>query len=746
MTIFSKTAVDIFAPTDSGGSARNVVNGDVQVWGTEIEYLATLAFTSSLVYSTRAALYANLVPAANVPALVIGDPTAGYDGLYMKVGATTTGSWTRLGDVPGRQYIKATDAGAGTANAIVATTDIPLPSADRAAIISLNIYEANTATPVTVAFNGGSVLTIKTAGGSDVSVGALQAGAVVAGQVSGSTFRLFSEGLSLPPADAYKVLAWNASGTALENRAIDGTGAMIAAVYDAEGKAEQVITIGDVGTVVLPIDAVISGDSELGFVPPAMPTVIRPLWAKLGDTFSALDAGLTNNSVDTTDAAQDLLTYSAANSCDVYFPAGRYLITDKITASMSGDKAFAWRGNGNGVTIIDLNTGGDGIEIFTPGNWWLDSAGGRSGLEISNMTLTTTNTHVGKGISIEGSCEQGRPHAPLRFNDLELRARSSISGQGFADWISLHNVSNAKLKHPVIRMASGATGTRGIVWYGDAQGNSPTDLRIDNPDITYGDIAIEAGNYCEGMYITHPEIVGAVTGIKYKPIIGESGLHILGGHISTSLYGLDLDNLFDWICSGALFYRSGTTANYNGIITRNGGRWAATGNVFKGTTGSSDETGLQVNSSVNNEKYGGLIDGNTFHSFAGRAIWLAANANYVSVGSANAYRECTVRILNQATNANNHIQPKIWGGTANYTLTGGAATENIDVPIPSGVALAGAGWICGNGTDLIGTYDVTNSTSTTARFVLRRVGGGNITAGSTRLNWGVMQSLLANTA
>jgi hypothetical protein len=559
-----------------------------------------------------------------------------------------------------------------------------------------------------------------------------------------------SEAPTLPDGETNKLLGWNAGATALENKTVADYGAFIVhdednmASNDADNPASQ-RSVKAYADTKLPLDADISSTSELGFVPPAMPTVIRPLWAKLGDTFSALDAGLTNNSVDTTDAAQDLLTYSAANSCEVYFPAGRYLITDKITASMSGDKAFAWRGVGNGVTIIDLNTGGDGIEVFTPGNWWLDSAGGRSGLEISNMTLTTTNTHVGKGISIEGNCLQGRPHAPLRFDNLEMRARASITGQGFADWISLHNVSNVKLKHPVIRMASGATGTRGIVWYGDAQGNSPTGLRVDDPDITYGDIAIEAGDYCEGIYITQPEIVGAVTGIKYKPVVGESGMHIVGGHIATSLYGLDLDNLFDWVCSGVLFYRSGTTANYNGIITRTGGRWSITGNVFKGTTGSNDETGIQVFSSVNTERYGGLIDGNTFHSFAGRAIWITANANYISVGSANAYRECTVRILNQATNANNHIQPKIWGGTANYTLTGGAATENIDIPIPAGVPLAGAGWICGNGTDLIGTYDVTNSTSTTARFVLMRVGGGNITAGLTRLNWAVMQTVISNT-
>lgn len=216
------------------GSPTDPDKALIRAWGTYLEGLATLAFTSSLVYSTRAALYANLVPAANVPALVIGDPTSGYDGLYQKVGATTTGSWTRLGDVPGRQYIKATDAGAGTANAIVATTDIPLPSADRAAIITLNIYEANTSSPVTVAFNGGPTLTIKTLTGNDVAAAGLPAGAVVAGYVSGATFRLLSDQASAAiqaAAEAAAALAEAAADDALEAYtnlvAASGTGATV---------------------------------------------------------------------------------------------------------------------------------------------------------------------------------------------------------------------------------------------------------------------------------------------------------------------------------------------------------------------------------------------------------------------------------------------------------------------------------------------------------------------------------------
>ncbi|MER8560197.1 right-handed parallel beta-helix repeat-containing protein [Mesorhizobium sp. M0578] len=161
-------------------------------WGTFVESLMTLAYTNGKVYSSRSALNADLTPGANTPALVIGDPNSGFDGLYMKVGATTTGSWTQLLNfVPGAQIVHAVDAGAGTPNAIVATTNVAL-SGTGSQLVRLDIFEANTAAPVTIAFNGGPVLTIKTAAGNNPSVGGLTAGTVL-GLVSGSTFRLLSD-------------------------------------------------------------------------------------------------------------------------------------------------------------------------------------------------------------------------------------------------------------------------------------------------------------------------------------------------------------------------------------------------------------------------------------------------------------------------------------------------------------------------------------------------------------------------
>ncbi|WP_217568808.1 hypothetical protein [Mesorhizobium sp. GbtcB19] len=186
---------------------------DARQWGAWIEGVVT-AFTSNggLIYTSLAAMNADLTPGANSSAWVVGDATVANNGIYRKIGATGTGSWSRVTDLP-YSFIKASNVGAGTANAIVAMTAIPLPANDAATLIALNITTNNTGA-ATVAFNGGSPLTIKTNSGNDVAANYLVAGAVVAGYVSAGTFRLLSDVASAADRSAAETAATNAAASA----------------------------------------------------------------------------------------------------------------------------------------------------------------------------------------------------------------------------------------------------------------------------------------------------------------------------------------------------------------------------------------------------------------------------------------------------------------------------------------------------------------------------------------------------
>lgn len=161
----------------------------IREWGTWVEGIITGLFNGGLIYSSKAALDADLARPANTMAWVLGDATVANNGIYRKIGASGVGSWTRVSDLP-FSFIIASDAGAGTPNAIQATTSIPVSSS---ALVWMNIFEANTASPVTVSFNGGTALTIKTNSGNNVAAGGLIAGMIVLGIVSGTTFRLVSD-------------------------------------------------------------------------------------------------------------------------------------------------------------------------------------------------------------------------------------------------------------------------------------------------------------------------------------------------------------------------------------------------------------------------------------------------------------------------------------------------------------------------------------------------------------------------
>lgn len=188
---FTKTAVQVFAGTDAAGKARQVNNHDAQVWGSEVERMfALFQAGGGVVFTSKAEADANLDYAANTMAWVTGDDDEA--GLYQKQGASGGGSWVRVGDLP-YSFIRAENVGAGTANAIQATTVDPIPQADGGALIALPIAVDNTASPVTVSFNGGPALTIKTIAGNDVPATALAAGMIVWGFKQGDEFRLATD-------------------------------------------------------------------------------------------------------------------------------------------------------------------------------------------------------------------------------------------------------------------------------------------------------------------------------------------------------------------------------------------------------------------------------------------------------------------------------------------------------------------------------------------------------------------------
>lgn len=145
----------------------------VRAWGAQLESNIAAGFEAiGLSYASRAALFANLVPVANALAQVRGDSTAAYNGIYKKVGASGSGSWTRIADLPGDYVLTVTG---GTANAIEATMVPGIPTAPGQHTYILESLVANTGA-VTIAIEGGTPVAIKSAFGTDLAADSLLAG------------------------------------------------------------------------------------------------------------------------------------------------------------------------------------------------------------------------------------------------------------------------------------------------------------------------------------------------------------------------------------------------------------------------------------------------------------------------------------------------------------------------------------------------------------------------------------------
>lgn len=186
----SEIARDYVTDGVPSSGKHTIRKADLRTWGTWIEDLAAAFLASGgRIYSSKTSLDGDLAHPVNTMAWVVGDDEVGNNGIYRKTGGSGSGSWIRVADLP-YSFIVAIDDGAGTPNAIQATSSIPVSGA---ALVLLNVLEANTASPVTVSFNGGAPLTIKTNSGNDVVVGGLTAEMVLAGRVSGTTFRLISD-------------------------------------------------------------------------------------------------------------------------------------------------------------------------------------------------------------------------------------------------------------------------------------------------------------------------------------------------------------------------------------------------------------------------------------------------------------------------------------------------------------------------------------------------------------------------
>ncbi len=143
--------------------------------------------------STYVGLPAASTLEAGTPRTVVADDDGDNNGTWFVDDSSGTKVWSYGYPLP-FSNIRATDTGAGTANAIKAYTNAPVSESVQ---IVTRLYRANLAGPTTISFNDGAELTIRSIDGVAVTqAGLLAAGRQISGFINSTYFDLTTDLLS----------------------------------------------------------------------------------------------------------------------------------------------------------------------------------------------------------------------------------------------------------------------------------------------------------------------------------------------------------------------------------------------------------------------------------------------------------------------------------------------------------------------------------------------------------------------
>ena len=408
---------------------------------------------------------------------------------------------------------------------------------------------------------------------------------------------------------------------------------------------------------------------------------------------------------------------------------------------MTGTTSNAIFGDGNGVSVIMLNTGGNGININYTGNWWLlGPSPGSTACAFRNLTFTTTNGFVGKCLAFEGVSLEGRPTRQTVIENIEFQG-FSLFEHGWATQLWMHDVGAFTISACKFTMGPYQQGD-GIVWSGTASANSPVDVRITSCGFVYGNRGIYlTGEGTEGIYIVNTDFVGCNYGI-YINVAAESGVHVSNGHMNTIKRGIYLNSMIGGTISGILFYQNvppgGATEKFVAVeMLGNNSEFTIIGNQFEGSGATAFLDCAIYLGSQAAIQYTNYISGNIFSNWFSQeaAIVVDVACQRVNIGP-NAFNNCVTNIRNAAAALDYgvSIDPVSWSTVVTRTLGGGSPTATIDVILPIQIfqptGVPNSGTIGCSSLNIAGYLSAAGTTATNARYIIRTVDGSNIPAGT----------------
>lgn len=452
-------------------------------------------------------------------------------------------------------------------------------------------------------------------------------------------------------------------------------------------------------------------------------TTARTLAARFAEIFNVKDYGATGDGItdDTTAVQAAIDAAEAAGGGVVYFPVGTYLVSTQLTAV---DAAVHFLGAGAEVSILALS-GVNGVSITQP------TLTLRQPVHFDCLTMTTDGNGLYDAITFDG------------------QGTTSLATQFIAENCVFRGDSNSTSWRRGIDLTSGSYYSRieGCYFRGNTSDQSKMaiairvdaskDVKIRDNFIYWADTGIQVSGASEGVIIQGHHMVPVNRGVRFIPDANNN-------------YGDISHNHMDAYINGVVVGQSGVNGANHSQVNHN--------LIFKNTSSTDNFVGIQVESDrvsvIGNEvmKAGtsGTKNGIVLGTGADRCRVIGNHINDMDTGvlvqsggnnnvvQNNTFNSNTTDISDSGTGT--VVQKAQYAKTTTASLTGGAATETLDISIPSGLfsAKPSAAFLIARPTEqIIGFYDYdsASSTATNARFTLARNDGTNIGAGAERFSF-----------
>ena len=390
--------------------------------------------------------------------------------------------------------------------------------------------------------------------------------------------------------------------------------------------------------------------------------------------YGAKGDGTTNDTAAIQAAVAHALTIGTP--VEVFFPAGKYVISATINVTTSANQMVWLRGASASTVLIIQTADADGIVMLANNvAGYADNGGMRvTGITLKMTAASTTRT----GLKLSSAAVTGQVGALIFVDDVLFQSPTvtTVWGRGLvvqsvngvATWLS-HITS----VYPNGMRASGL----GIgVTIQSVSPNYSAGINLRDIYLVNGDTGLVIGDFLQGVHIQNLNTTNTLYAVKVIPTVGGQGLmeiHITDSYLhGQSIFGsVAFPTVLDAIIVHGTYFDTiggAVPANTPHVSIIGASQIIFSNNIFNGPSGVvTGVTGLKITSGANGFEQ--LFTGNLFQAYAGTgsaAISMdSTTKNIMFVGNTLLNNQAPAVIdggtNNQFSATSNDYNPYIWG-------------------------------------------------------------------------------------